>query len=42
MFVFDDVTKLSIGDVQTIMKSVDTNQWAMALNSPLNYAAVRW
>ena len=31
MFVFDDITKLSNGDVQTIMKNVDTNQWAMAL-----------
>lgn len=31
MFVFDDLTKLSDKDVQTVLKNVETAQWAMAL-----------
>jgi flagellar motor switch protein FliG len=31
MFVFEDVTKLSDKDVQTILKNVENSQWAMAL-----------
>src|SRR3982750_256074 len=31
MFVFDDVTKLSDRDIQTVLKNVETAQWAMAL-----------
>lgn len=31
MFVFDDTTKLSDRDIQTLLKNVETSQWAMAL-----------
>jgi len=31
MFVFDDLTKLSDKDVQSVLKNVETAQWAMAL-----------
>jgi flagellar motor switch protein FliG len=31
MFVFEDITKLSDKDVQTILKNVENSQWAMAL-----------
>jgi len=31
MFVFDDLTKLSDKDIQTVLKNVETSQWAMAL-----------
>ena len=31
MFVFEDITKLSNKDVQTVLKNVETSQWAMAL-----------
>jgi flagellar motor switch protein FliG len=31
MFVFDDLTKLSDRDIQTVLKNVETAQWAMAL-----------
>jgi flagellar motor switch protein FliG len=31
MFVFDDICKLSDKDIQTILKNVETAQWAMAL-----------
>jgi len=31
MFVFDDITKLGEKDVQTILKNVESAQWAMAL-----------
>ena len=31
MFVFDDITKLSEKDVQTVLKNVESAQWAMAL-----------
>jgi flagellar motor switch protein FliG len=31
MFVFDDLCKLSDKDIQNVLKSVETNQWAMAL-----------
>ncbi|GIW98718.1 MAG: flagellar motor switch protein FliG [Pirellulaceae bacterium] len=31
MFVFEDILKLSDKDIQTILKHVETNQWAMAL-----------
>ena len=31
MFVFEDIQKLADKDVQTILKNVETNQWAMAL-----------
>jgi flagellar motor switch protein FliG len=31
MFVFEDVAKLSNKDVQTVLKNVETSQWAMAL-----------
>ncbi len=31
MFVFDDLCKLSDKDMQSVLKSVETNQWAMAL-----------
>lgn len=31
MFVFEDIGKLSDKDIQTVMKNVETNQWAMAL-----------
>jgi flagellar motor switch protein FliG len=31
MFVFDDVAKLSNRDIQTLLKNVESSQWAMAL-----------
>ena len=31
MFVFDDITKLSDRDVQTVLKHVETSQWATAM-----------
>jgi flagellar motor switch protein FliG len=31
MFVFDDLAKLSDKDIQTVLKNVETPQWAMAL-----------
>ena len=31
MFVFDDINKLADKDVQTVLKNVETSQWAMAL-----------
>ena len=31
MFVFEDITKLTNKDVQTVLKNVETSQWAMAL-----------
>src|SRR4051812_19519115 len=31
MFVFDDLTKLTDKDIQTVLKYVETPQWAMAL-----------
>ncbi len=31
MFVFEDVTKFSDRDIQTVLKNVESSQWAMAL-----------
>ena len=31
MFVFDDIVKFSTKDVQTLLKNVESSQWAMAL-----------
>ena len=31
MFVFDDLGKLTDKDIQTVLKNVETSQWAMAL-----------
>jgi flagellar motor switch protein FliG len=31
MFIFEDVVKLGDKDIQTVLKNVETNQWAMAL-----------
>lgn len=31
MFVFEDINKLSDRDIQTLLKNVDSSQWAMAL-----------
>src|SRR5690606_29491631 len=31
MFVFDDIIKISDKDIQTILKNVESSQWAMAL-----------
>ena len=31
MFVFEDISKLSNRDIQTLMKNVESSQWAMAL-----------
>jgi flagellar motor switch protein FliG len=31
MFVFDDLTRLSDKDIQTVLKNVETAQWALAL-----------
>jgi flagellar motor switch protein FliG len=31
MFVFDDLCKLADKDIQTVLKNVETSQWAMAL-----------
>ena len=38
MFVFDDLGKFADKDIQTVLKHVETSQWAMALkgaNEPL-------
>jgi flagellar motor switch protein FliG len=31
MFVFEDMLKFSNKDIQTVLKNVETSQWAMAL-----------
>jgi len=31
MFVFEDITKFSDRDIQTVLKNVESSQWAMAL-----------
>ncbi len=31
MFVFEDITKLADRDIQTLLKNVETSQWAMSL-----------
>jgi flagellar motor switch protein FliG len=31
MFVFEDVVKLNDKDIQTVLKNIETNQWALAL-----------
>jgi flagellar motor switch protein FliG len=31
MFVFEDISKLGDKDIQTLLKNVETAQWAMAL-----------
>ena len=31
MFVFEDLIKLSDKDIQTVLKNIETNQWALAL-----------
>lgn len=31
MFIFEDIAKLADKDVQTVLKNVESNQWAMAL-----------
>jgi flagellar motor switch protein FliG len=31
MFVFEDITKFSDRDIQTVLKNVESTQWAMAL-----------
>jgi flagellar motor switch protein FliG len=31
MFVFEDITKFGDRDIQTILKNVESSQWAMAL-----------
>jgi flagellar motor switch protein FliG len=31
MFVFEDIGKLTDKDIQTVMKNVETSQWALAL-----------
>jgi len=31
MFVFEDITKISDKDIQTVLKNVESSQWAMAL-----------
>ncbi|MFV2066501.1 MAG: flagellar motor switch protein FliG [Pirellulales bacterium] len=31
MFVFEDITKFADKDIQTVLKNVDSSQWAMAL-----------
>ena len=33
MFIFEDLCKLSDKDLQTVLKNVETNQWAMALKA---------
>ena len=33
MFVFDDINKFS-KDIQTVLKNVESSQWAMALKGP--------
>ncbi len=36
MFVFEDILKLADKDIQSILKNVETNQWAMALKGASN------
>jgi|LakMenEpi03Aug12_release.lakeMendotaPanAssembly.Ray.scaffolds.fasta_scaffold30763_3 flagellar motor switch protein FliG len=36
MFVFEDIQKLGDKDIQTLLKNVETNQWAMALKGSSN------
>ena len=36
MFVFDDIGKLTDKDIQTVLKNVETSQWAMALKGASN------
>jgi flagellar motor switch protein FliG len=36
MFVFEDITKLGDKDIQTILKNVETGQWAVALKGASN------
>jgi len=36
MFVFDDLTGLSDRDIQTLLKNVESSQWAMALKGASN------
>jgi flagellar motor switch protein FliG len=36
MFVFDDISKFSDRDIQTVLKNVDSSQWAMALKGATN------
>jgi flagellar motor switch protein FliG len=31
MFVFEDISRFSDKDIQTVLKNVETSQWAMAL-----------
>ena len=31
MFVFEDITKFADRDIQTVLKNVESSQWAMAL-----------
>jgi flagellar motor switch protein FliG len=33
MFIFEDLCKLSDRDLQSVLKNVETNQWAMALKA---------
>ena len=33
MFVFDDIGKFAMKDVQTVLKNVENSQWAMALKT---------
>lgn len=33
MFVFDDISKFSTKDIQTVLKNVESNQWALALKT---------
>ncbi len=39
MFVFEDVGKLADKDIQTVLKNVETSQWAMALKGASQGAA---
>ncbi len=36
MFVFEDIMKLNDKDIQTLLKNIETNQWAMALKGASN------
>jgi len=36
MFVFEDIQKLGDKDIQSLLKNVETNQWAMALKGSSN------
>ena len=36
MFVFDDISNLSNRDIQTLLKNVESSQWAMALKGASN------